>query len=228
MTFDSQSRSPPLNKPRTQGRLKAMTPSLFGGVELRMAIQFQLHHLLLTASRAARHTPSPQHSNLNLNTPFTTLWWKLQTSSHFGFFHSFCSSSYSEKTTLCSGWRQNTLPAFPAFKTHKSRFIYVWIAQFNETLAAHSPNSAGIHKKVQLWLDLWDARWENYSQSLLNQTQPWQTGCRSRPLADTTVSYKRSRWACSAEGDEVEAAESTHSSSCLSFLVSFHHFLRCY
>ena len=48
-----------------------------------MAVQFQVRHLLLSATQAARHTPSPQHSGLNPNTPSNTSRWERLQSSHF-------------------------------------------------------------------------------------------------------------------------------------------------
>lgn len=58
-----------------------------------MAAQFQVRHLLLSDTQAARHTPSPQHTGLNPNTPSNASRWERLQSSHF--FDDFFSPSLS-------------------------------------------------------------------------------------------------------------------------------------
>lgn len=64
-------------KKRKKGGERAVERVTSGLWESRMAAQFQVRHLLLSAMQAARHTPSPQHSGLNLNTPSNTSWREL-------------------------------------------------------------------------------------------------------------------------------------------------------
>lgn len=73
--------------------------------ESRMAVQFQVRHLLPSAAQAARHVPSPQHFGLNPNTPSNTSRRGLLPSSHLSFLND--SFPWYECTSLhcISDWR---------------------------------------------------------------------------------------------------------------------------
>lgn len=65
-----------------QRAMECVTSSL---LKWRMAVQFQVRHLLLSAVQAARHTPSLRHSGLNPNTASSTSRRELPPSSRLSF-----------------------------------------------------------------------------------------------------------------------------------------------
>ena len=107
-----------------------VTSGLFGWLwESNMAVQFQVRHLLLSATQAGRHTPSPQHSGLNPNTPSNTSRWERLQSSHF--FDDFFSPPLSLCLVPCarpsSVFQMETAHAQLPPNTHRHAHMHAWI-----------------------------------------------------------------------------------------------------
>lgn len=103
-----------------QRAVECVTSSL---LKWRLAVQFQVRHLLLSAVQAARHTPSLRHSGLNPNTASSTSRRELPPSSHLSFLTDSLSLLF---WAYFSG--RSEVDAYLCHCTHTEKVCSAWIS----------------------------------------------------------------------------------------------------